>query len=129
MIRILRYLMVLSILLIATPFSSVYAVSPYPPELQPQEEEEKVFAPGETVCLFESGTTDVKQVIKEKDTLVVYRENPDHTFAEVGKIMVLTYFGENFIKAQVVEGKLKVNDIAKKGVVAILIISTEIDCQ
>jgi len=48
---------------------------------------------------------------------------------EVGKIRVLSYVGEDYIKGEVIEGELKAGDIAEKGDVASLIISSENSCK
>src|SRR5512139_2099831 len=98
------------------------AVSPSP---IPGEREERaakgIKVTGETVCLFQSGTADVKKAISIGDVLVVYREGPKHELKEVGKIKVLSYSGEDYLKGDVVEGEIKAGDIAKKGEVASLI--------
>ena len=106
------------------------AVSPSP---IPGEREERIVkgikVKGETVCLFQSGTADVKKAISIGDVLVVYRENPKHDLREVGKIKVLSYSGEDYLKGEVVEGEIKAGDIAKKGDVASLIISSSDKCN
>jgi len=106
------------------------AVSPSP---IPGEREERVAkgikVKGETVCLFQSGTMDVKKEIKINDILPVYRESKSHELKEVGKIKVLSYVGEDYLKGEVVEGELKAGDIAKKGDVASLVISSENSCK
>ncbi len=107
-----------------------HAVSPSP---VPEEREEKITkgikVKGETVCLFQSGTADVKKTINVNDVLSVYRENKNHEFKEVGKIRVLSYAGEDYLKGEVVEGELRAGDIAKKGDVASLVISSEDKCK
>lgn len=106
------------------------AVSPSP---IPGEREERIVkgikVTGETVCLFQSGTADVKKAISIGDVLVVYREGPKHELKEVGKIKVLSYSGEDYLKGEVVEGEIKAGDIAKKGEVASLIISSSDKCN
>lgn len=84
---------------------------------------------GTVVCLFQSGTADVKKVINMNDILSVYRENKSHELKEVGKVKVLYFVGENYVKGEVVEGEIKADDIAKKGDVAILIISSDDKCK
>jgi len=49
---------------------------------------------GETVCLFQSGTEDVRKAIAIGDVLIVHREDGNGKHAEVGKIKVLSYVGE-----------------------------------
>jgi hypothetical protein len=98
-----------------------------------EEHEEKaakgIMMKGTVVCLFQSGTADVKRAININDILPVYRENKSHELKEVGKIKVLAYVGEDYLKGKVVEGELKAGDIAKKGDVASLIISSGDRCK
>jgi hypothetical protein len=84
---------------------------------------------GDVVCLFHSGTEDVKKEIHINDILIVYRENHEHQLKEVGKIRILSSVGEDYLKGEVVEGEVKAGDIAKKGDVASLVISSEEKCK
>jgi hypothetical protein len=99
----------------------------------PHEQEETVIKRAMTVgsrlCLFQSGTADVKETIHVHDILIVYRESPAHKLTEVGKVRVLSYVGEDYLSAEVVEGELMPGDIAKKGDVASMIISSEDKCK
>ena len=98
-----------------------------------EEREEKaakgIMEKGTIVCLFQSGTAEVKKAISIGDVIVVYREGPKHELKEVGKIKVLSYSGEDYLKGEVVEGEIKAGDIAKKGDVASLIISSSDKCN
>ena len=98
-----------------------------------EEREEKaakgLMVKGTVICLFQSGTADVKKAININDVLPVYRENKSRELKEVGKIKVLAYVGEDYLKGEVVEGELKAGDIAKKGDVASLIISSGDKCK
>ena len=67
---------------------------------------------GDAVCLFQSGTADVKKAITIGDILVVYREGSKRELKEVGKIKALSYSGEDYLKGQDVEGEIKSGDIA-----------------
>jgi hypothetical protein len=97
------------------------------------ESEEKtakgIIEKGETVCLFQSGTEDVRKTIAVDDVLSVYRETKSNEVTEVGKIKVLFYVGTDYIKGEVIEGELKAGDVAKKGNAAGLIISTDDKCK
>lgn len=90
---------------------------------------EGIMEKGATVCLFQSGTADVKKVIHGNDILTVYRENEKHQLKEVGKIKIISYVGEDYLKGEVVEGEVKAGDIAKKGDVATLLISVGDKCK
>lgn len=98
-----------------------------------EEHEEKVtkgiVEKGASVCLFQSGTADVRKGIHVNDILIVYRENQGHQLKEVGKIKIISYVGEDYLKAEVVEGGLMPGDIAKKGEVATLVISSSDKCK
>jgi hypothetical protein len=98
-----------------------------------EEREEKtakgIMVKGTVVCLFQSGTADIKKAINVSDILPVYRENKSHELKEVGKIKVLSYMREDYLKGEVVEGEIKVGDIAKKGDIASLIISAGDKCN
>jgi len=108
----------------------VSAVSWSPLQEEREEKATKGFmVKGDDVCLFQSGTADVKKTINTNDILPVYRENKAHELKEVGKIKVLSYVGEDYLKREVVEGELKAGDIAKKGDVASLIIVSQDKCK
>jgi hypothetical protein len=98
-----------------------------------EEREEKtakgLMVKGTVVCLFQSGTPDVKTAISVNDILPVYRESKSHELREVGKIKVLSYTAEDYLKGEVVDGEMKAGDIAKKGDVASLIISPGDKCD
>jgi hypothetical protein len=111
-------------------FGTTYAVSPSPvPEELAEKAAKGIKVKGETVCLFQSGTEYVKKAIGIGDVLVVYREGPKHDLKEVGKIKVLSYIGEDYLKGEVVEGEVMAGDIAKKGDVASLVISSGDKCK
>jgi hypothetical protein len=48
---------------------------------------------------------------------------------EVGKIKVLSYAYESYLKVKVIEGEIKLNDIARKGQVPFPIILSEDSCK
>jgi hypothetical protein len=127
--KIGKVLVVLVILCIGLP-QLANAVSPSP---VPEEREERIAkgikVKGETVCLFESGTVDVKKTISVGDLLTVYTESGKHELKEVGKIKVLSFIGEDYLKGEVIEGEVRTGDIAKKGDVASLVISSGDKCK
>ncbi len=84
---------------------------------------------GETVCLFQSGTADIRKEIHINDILTVYREDKEYKLQEVGRIKILSFVGEDYLKGEVVEGEVKAGNIAKKGDIASLIISTSEKCK
>ncbi len=127
--KIVKLLAVLLISCIGLP-QLANAVSWSPLQEEREEKAAKgIIEKGAVVCLFQSGTADVKKAINVNDILPVYRESKSHELKEVGKIKVLSYVGEDYLKGEVVEGELKVGDIAKKGDVASLIISSGDKCN
>jgi hypothetical protein len=107
-----------------------YAVSPSPvPEELADKAAKGIKVNGEMVCLFQSGTEDVKKTITIGDVLVAYRESTKHELKKVGKIKVLSYVGEDYLKGEVVEGEVMAGDIAKKGDVASLVIFSGDRCK
>ncbi len=108
----------------------VHAVSYSVVEKQRDEKISKgIMKVGDSVCLFQSGTPDVKKAIAIGDILVVYREVSKHELKKVGRIKVLSFSGEDYLKGEVFEGEIKAGDIAKKGDVASLIISAGDKCR
>lgn len=108
----------------------VNAVSWSPVQEEREEKAAKgIMVKGTVVCLFQSGTADVKKAININDILPVYREGKTRELREVGKIRVISYTGEDYLKGEVVEGEIKAGDIAKKGDVASLVISSENSCK
>jgi len=127
--KIGRFFAVLLILCAGFP-QLVKAVSWSPVAEEREEKAAKgIIEKGATVCLFQSGTADVKKAISVGDILVVYREGAKHELKEVGKIKVLSYAGEDYLKGEVAEGEIKAGDIAKKGEVASLVISPGDKCK
>ena len=102
---------------------TVFAVSYPPPLYHRQDRGETVMKVGQIVYLFHSGTDDVKKTIHANDILTVYRINPSCEVNPVGIIKVLSYIGETYIKAEVLEGEIRPDDIAKKRNVSCLVIS------
>ena len=94
-----------------------------------QVRDKAVMQTGTILYLFHSGTPDIKKTISINDILIVYRETPSCELKEVGKIKVLSSSGDNFIKAAVVEGEVKHDDIAKKGTVSFLVVLSDDKCK
>jgi len=118
------------LLLVLSPPGSARAVS-YP--LIEEQREEKavkgISEKGEAVCLFQSGTADVRKMIGIGDVLTVFREGPNQELKKVGTVRVLSFVGDDYLKGEVVEGEIRAGDIAKKGDAASLVISTRERCK
>lgn len=83
---------------------------------------------GNTVCLFESGTGEIRNAITVHDTLIVYRQKGDKQDC-VGKIEVIGFNGNYHINGIIIDGELSEGDIAKKGKIACFIISIGTLCK
>jgi hypothetical protein len=120
--NIVRKLTVLLVLLTVNAPLTVFATS-YMPLFHRQDRGETAMKAGQTLHLFHSGSDDVKKAIHENDILTVYRITPSCELKEAGKIKVIAYIGETYLKGEVVEGEIRPDDIAKKGKVSCLVIS------
>lgn len=86
-------------------------------EKQPQLKGEVIMKVGAKVQMFHSGTGDVKNDICIGDVIPVYREHPYSRSLKVeavGKVKVLGLASEHYFEGEIVEGQVKVGDIAKK---------------
>lgn len=88
-----------------------------------------VMTVGMTVYLFHSGTKDVRNALQVNDILEVYRDTPSCGRQKVGRIKVLLFSRQNYLKAEVVEGELKHGDIARKDAVSCLVLLTDDKCK
>ena len=117
-----RMIMIGVILLVFCAPLIVYATS-YMPFFHSQDSEGTAMKSGQEVYLFHSGTDAVRKTVQVGDILMVYRITPTCEVKEVGRIKAVAYIGETYLKAKVVEGEIKPDDIAKKGNVSFLVIS------
>ncbi len=123
-------ILMLVIAILATAVPPAHAVSWSPLQEEREEKATKgIRVKGDMVCLFQSGTADIKKEIHVGDILIVYREQQSHQVKEVGKVKVISYFGDDYLKGEVVEGEVETGDIAKKGDVAGLVISPGDKCK
>jgi hypothetical protein len=100
----------------------------YYPLYHLQDGDETAAAVGQTIYLFFSGTDEERNSLHEGDTLPVSRIDRSCDAAVVGKIRVLGLLGETYLKAEVVEGRIKTGDIARKDAISCLVIPAE-PCQ
>jgi hypothetical protein len=120
--RVLSFLQALLLLGTAIVPLTSYAVSYQPPLFHRQYDHEASMK-GDLVYLFHSGTTDIKRTIHVSDVLPAYRIDTSCEVKEVGKIRILSYVGETYLKGEVVDGEIRPNDIAKKNGISCLVIS------
>ena len=104
--------------------AAVYAVS-YQPPLFHRQYDHEAFLPGDTVYLFHSSAAVTRKVIHAHDVIPVYRIDESCRMREVGRIRVVSYVGETYLKAEVVDGEVAPNDVAKKNGFSCLVISAE----
>jgi hypothetical protein len=119
--RSTRIIIVVLLLALGAPVI-VFATS-YMPFYHLRGEDEAAMTSGRIVHLFHSGTNDVKKTIHVNDILTVHRTTPSCKVEEVGKIKVLGFIGETYMRGEVVEGGIRPDDIAKKDNVSCLVIS------
>lgn len=77
----------------------------------------KILKTGDMLLVFHSGTEYVKKIICVGETIPVFTEVYAYGATkktEVSKIKALEFAGEHQFKAQVVEGQIKMGDIAQK---------------
>jgi hypothetical protein len=107
----------------ANPLTAV-AASYLPASLYHKEHiADTVMKAGQTVYLFHSGTEEIRRTIQANNILTVYRINPLCEIRAVGTIRVVSAIADTYFRAEVVEGEISPNDIAKKGNVSCLVIS------
>jgi hypothetical protein len=95
----------------------------YQPPLFHRHRVNETFLRGDIVYLFQSGTADVRSTIRVNDILTVNRVDSSCIVTVVGKIRILSYVGQTYLKGEVVEGKIERDDIATKNNVSCLVIS------
>jgi len=111
---------------------TVLAVPPMTAHAAGKVKSEVVMKEGNKVHLFHSGTQEVKKEICLNDVITVYRDIPAgyrtlkgadqvKTLKEVGKVKVLSYIGDHYFEAEVVEGQIRSGDVAKKAAAYCLI--------
>ena len=106
---------------------TAFAVS-YSPLYHLQDGDETAAAVGQTIYLFFSGSEEEHRSLHESDTLPVSRIDRSCEATVVGRIRVLGLLGETYLKAEVIEGRIRVGDIAKKDTFSCLVIPAE-PCQ
>jgi hypothetical protein len=107
----------------ATAFAAAYY-----PLYHLQDGDETAASVGQTIYLFYSGTEEERRSLREGDVLAVSRINRSCEAAAAGKIRVLGHLGETYLKAEVLEGRIRTGDIAQKEGIACLVIPAE-PCQ
>ncbi|MHC1697936.1 MAG: hypothetical protein AB9919_07765 [Geobacteraceae bacterium] len=104
---------------------SAIAVSPVVVNAAEKVKSKVVMKEGNKVHLFHSGTELVKKEICLNDVIPVYREmsvgyralkgaDQVKNLKAVGKVKVLSYVGDHYFEAEIVEGDVRSGDVAKK---------------
>jgi hypothetical protein len=108
----------------------VTATSYFPDELAGNADRTQTVMKAEaTVHLFHSGAGAVKNAVEITDILTVYREDPCRTIKEIGKIRIVSFDGDNFLRAVVIEGEIRPGDTAKIGQISYLITPPAFICK
>jgi hypothetical protein len=113
------------IMIVAVLVFSALVVSPMTLYAAEKVKSEVIMKVGNKVHLFHSGTEIVKNEICLNDVIPVYREvavgyrslkgaDQVKNLEEVGKVKVLSYAGDHYFEAEIVEGKVRSGDVAKK---------------
>jgi hypothetical protein len=97
----------------------------YYPLYHLQDGDETAAAVGQTIYLFFSGTDNERRSLREGDILAVSRIGRSCEATAAGKIRVLALLGETYLKAEVLEGRIRVGDIARKNGISCLVIPAE----
>ena len=121
--RMIGISLVLLVMLCVNAPSTVSAVSDMPAAIYHQHVPGTVMQEGEIVYLFHSGIDQVKSTVHPGDVLLVYRITSLCEMTVVGKIKVISYVGETYLKGEVIEGEIRVNDVAQIGKVSCLVIN------
>ena len=94
----------------------------YYPLYHLQDGDETAVPAGGVTYLFFSGTDEERRSINEGDILDVSRIDRSCEAKVIGKIKVQALLGETYLKAEVVEGRIRVGDIARKDAISCLVI-------
>lgn len=116
--------LIVSLLALTHPLN-VFALS-YPPQPYHAEDKRDIFLKGDLVFLFHGGTEEARRAIHLNDILTVYRTNSSCEIAEVGRIKIISFVGDIYLKGEVIEGEIRPDDIARKRNVSFLVISAGI---
>jgi hypothetical protein len=108
---------------------AIVSATSFVPEEITGEKPQAMVKVGTTVYMFHSGNGAQKNVVAVNDILTVYHEEPCRTVSEVGKIKIVSFYGDNYLKAEVIEGEIKNGDMAKKGRISYLISPTAFVCK
>lgn len=104
--------------------SSATATS-YQPGIYHRVDRIETMKKGDTVYLFYSGTDDSKALIHSGDEMSVYRTGHSCESKDSGRIKIVALIGDYYIKAEVVDGEIRVGDIAKKGHMSCIVITVD----
>jgi hypothetical protein len=98
------------------------AATSYDPLTREEEPAAAEMAAGATIYLFHSGTEQVRRALQVGDVLEVTRVGADGTALGVGKIRVTASAGAVCLRGEVLEGRVRLHDVAEKGGVSCLVI-------
>jgi flagellar basal body L-ring protein FlgH len=124
MSRLTRCLLLLLLVGLCAPAPPAAGVAYYP--LVHQDPGDETLArPGTTVYLFHSGTEDARRTLHVGDVLTVVRVQNTCESVDAGIVRIVAFIGDTYLKAEVVSGAVKPNDIAKAGSVSCLVLSAQ----
>jgi hypothetical protein len=86
---------------------------------------ETLAQPGMKVYLFHSGTEDARDSLHLGEMLTVMRVQSTCESIDVGKVRLVGFIGDTYLKAEVISGAVKPNDIARFGSVSCLVLAAQ----
>ena len=87
--------------------------------------DDPVLTTGQSLYLFYSGTAEMRAQLHIGDDLVVYRVSRSCEAQSVGKVRLVSFVEETYLEAVVIEGSVKMNDLARRGAISCLVLSAE----
>jgi len=87
--------------------------------------DDPVLTTGQSLYLFYSGTEEMRAQLHIGDVLVVYRVSRSCEAQSVGKVRLVSFVEVTYLEAVVIEGSVKMNDLARQGAISCLVLSAE----
>ncbi len=93
--------------------------------VQPGIRAEVMMTAGDKVRLYYEGPQEAREMFCIGETVSVYRAYPQQRlrYVEVGKVRILKAMDKNHLEGEVVEGKVKEGDLARKSIAACRVLS------
>ncbi len=116
----------LMVIVLAFGLAATAIAASYQPRIFHHLEKAETRKQGDAVYLFYGGTDDAREAMHIGDTLSVYRTDQTCATSQTGRIRILSYAGDYYIKAEVMDGEIKTGDIARKGKASGIVITVDV---